>query len=81
MKLELEIKQEIDDYEDITTYQEINNKEHNIKFSVSNLNWNPEDAYIDRALFSASDYIDALNKGIELANKGYTEVVVGKVTK
>lgn len=81
MKLELVIYQESDDYEEITTYQEINDKEHNIKFSVSNLNWNPEDALIDRALFSAGDYIDALNKGIELANQGYTEVVVGKVTK
>ena len=81
MKLELNLKVEIDDYDDITTYQSINDKENNIKFDVTNLNWNPEDAIIGRALFDAGDYIDTLNKGIELANKGYTEVVVGKVIK
>ncbi len=78
MKLELEIKQEVDSYDDTITYQELTDEKNDIHFSVANLDWQPEDAIIGRELFSAGSYIKALNKGIELANKGYTEVV-GKV--
>lgn len=76
MKLGIKLKQEIDEYEDIITYQELEDKENGISFEVHNLNWDPEDAYIERELFSAQDYINALNKGIELAKKGYTSVVI-----
>ncbi len=76
MKLGIKLKQEIDEYEDIITYQELEDKENNISFSVHNLNWDPEDALIQRELFNAQDYVETLNKGIELAKKGYTSVVI-----
>lgn len=58
--------------------QWINDKENNIKFDVHNL-WDcPEDAIIGRDLFTVYDYVEALNKGIELAQKkGYTSVEIG----
>lgn len=34
----------------------------------------PEDAYIERDLFSAESYINAINLGIKLAQQGYTKV-------
>lgn len=58
--------------------QIINDKENNIHFSVCNLQECPEDAIIGRALFDVDDYVKALNKGIELAKKGYTSVEIGK---
>lgn len=76
MKLGIKLKQEIDEYEDIITYQELDDKENGINFSVHNLNWDPEDALIQRELFNAQDYVETLNKGIELAKKGYTSVVI-----
>lgn len=78
MELELKILEEIDAYEDEVRYQEINNKENDITFSVSNMDYCPEDAIISRDLFSAIDYINTLNKGIELAKKGYDKVVFKK---
>lgn len=77
--LKLKLYQEVDEYEGITTYEEINDKDNDIHFSVCNLNWQPEDALIDRSLFDANDYVKALNKGIELAKKGITKIVlIGK---
>ena len=55
--------------------QEIKCENEKLYFSVSNLCEYPEDAIIGRDLFDASDYIKALNRGIELANKGYSKVV------
>lgn len=75
MELQLKVFEEIDEYEDEVRYQEINNKDNDIKFSVHNMDFCPEDAIISRDLFSANDYINALNKGIELAKKGYDKVV------
>lgn len=75
MELRIKIIEEIDTYDDMCRYQEINDKENNIRFSVSNLDYCPEDAIIGRDLFSATDYINVLNKGIELANKGITKVI------
>lgn len=57
--------------------QWINDKENNIKFCVYNLWECPEDAIIGRDLFTVYDYVEALNKGIELAQKGYTSVEIG----
>lgn len=57
-------------------WQTIDNEENNIHFNVHNLYDCPEDAIIGRDLFDANDYINALNKGIELALKGYTSVKV-----
>lgn len=78
-ELKLTCHVEHDDYDDRDTYQEINSQEHNICFSVCNLEWNPEDAIIGRSLFTADDYIQALNKGIELAKKGYDKVIYERV--
>lgn len=75
MELKLKVIEEIDVYDDVCRYQEISDKENNISFSVSNLDYCPEDAIIGRALFSANDYINTLNKGIELASKGITKVI------
>ena len=61
--------------------QTIIDKENDINFGVSNLTDCPEDAIIGRDLFDSDDYIRALNKGIELANKGYTKVIAGKRIK
>lgn len=61
--------------------QTIIDKENDINFGVSNLAECPEDAIIGRDLFNSDDYIRALNKGIELANKGYTKVVAGERIK
>lgn len=61
--------------------QTIIDKENDINFGVSNLTECPEDAIIGRDLFNSDDYIRALNKGIELANKGYTKVVAGERIK
>ena len=78
MELKVKVFEEIDEYDDTCRYQEINDKENDINFSVSNLDYCPEDAIIGRALFSANDYINTLNKGIELASKGITKVIGGK---
>lgn len=59
-----------------TRFQELScQEEPEVKYSVYNLSDCPEDAIIDRALFSANEYIKVLNLGIKLAQKGYTKVV------
>jgi hypothetical protein len=55
------------------TYQEIFDK-NEMLFNVSNLDEFPEDATINRALFSASQYIRAVRYGIKLAKQGYDDV-------
>lgn len=47
-----------------------------VVFDVCDLTDCPEDAIIGRALFDADDYVDALNKGIELAKAGYDRVEI-----
>lgn len=69
-----------DDYEGIYR-QNIEDKENDIHFCVGNLDDCPEDATINRDLFNANDYVRALNKGIELAEKGYTKVEIVKYNK
>lgn len=59
------------------TYQEISDEE-NLLFTVSNLNEYPEDATINRDLFSAQQYIKAVRYGIKLAKKGYDDVEMQK---
>ena len=76
-KLLLDVKYRNDEDIGSERYQEINNKENNICFRVCNLYDCPEDAIIGRDLFDVNDYIEALNKGIELAKKGYTSVEIG----
>lgn len=56
-------------------YQEINQKVNGIcvEFFVSDLDC-LADATVNRALFDVYDYVEALNKGIQLAQMGYTLV-------
>lgn len=78
LKLDVHVGEDI--YEGI--YREsIHDNDNDIYFSVNNLSECPEDAIIGRDLFDSNDYIRALNKGIELANKGYTRVEFGKEIK
>ena len=76
--LALDLIVEEDDY-GYERYQELSNKENNIYFCVCNLNECPEDAIIGRDLFDAGNYVDALNKGIELAKKGYDYVYMREI--
>lgn len=79
-ELEVTVYQEIEDY--YTRNQELTCKdEPQVKYSVYNLCECPEDAIIDRDLFSANQYVAALNLGIELAQKGYTKVVANYITE
>lgn len=57
-------------------YQEINQEVNGVrvKFFVSDLDC-LADATIDRELFDVCDYVEALNKGIQLAQMGYTLVI------
>ena len=63
-------------------YQEINQKVNGIcvEFFVSDLDC-LADATVNRALFDVYDYVEALNKGIELAKMGYDQVVSETVSE
>lgn len=56
-------------------YQEIDQEVNGIRieFFVSDLD-HLADATVNRALFNVCDYVEALNKGIELAKMGYDQV-------
>ncbi len=71
-----------DEYEGIVS-QDLysDDKDVNIYYSVCNLCECPEDATINRDLFSAESFVDTLKLGMELANKGYTDIKVNKLTK
>ena len=79
LKLNIYYTEDMDSWGDRS--QTIIDKENDINFGVYNLTDCPEDAIIGRDLFNSDDYIRALNKGIELANKGYTRVVAGERIK
>lgn len=48
-------------------------------FSVGNLDECPEDAIIERDLFTAEQYIRAIEFGIKLANQGYAGINVIRI--
>ncbi len=76
MEKELKVKVRSHEEDFYTQYQSLTcSDEPNVKYSVYNLCECPEDAIIDRDLFSADQYIATLNLGIKLAKKGYTKVV------
>lgn len=81
--LTLKVHEDTDRYGDYIRGHEIHHNEDgvSIDFSAYNLNECPEDAIIGRDLFSAYDYIRALNKGIELAKMGYDQVVSETVSE
>ena len=54
----------------------LTNKEEHINFVARDLSSTPEDAIIWRGIFDADDYIKSLNKGMELAKKGYSSIEV-----
>ena len=70
--LNLAIEEYDDDWEVST--QEIDFDELGIYFKVYDMSECPEDAIIGRDLFTAEEYIEALKKGIELAQMGYTDI-------
>lgn len=51
---------------------------HKINYQVYNLWGCPEDACIDRDLFSAYEYFEALKLGFQLAKEGYQDIVLQK---
>lgn len=62
-------------------YQEINQEVSGIRveFFVSDLDC-LADATVNRALFDVYDYVEALNKGIQLAQMGYTLVTAEDIS-
>ena len=56
--------------------QDLTCEQEKISFSVQNLCDCPEDAIIGRGLFSANDYVKALELGMKLAQMGYTDIDV-----
>jgi hypothetical protein len=79
-ELILDYIESYDDYGELRG-QEVSNDEENIYFGVCNLCECPEDAIIGRDLFTADNYVEALNKGIELAKEGYSKVILGEAQK
>lgn len=69
----LTLVEEEDEYNCITSNQEVYDGDKRV-FSVWNLDECPEDAIIDRSLFSAYDWLRAVKYGIKLAQQGYTNV-------
>lgn len=65
--------EEEDEYNSITSSQTVYDGDKAV-FDVWNLDECPEDAIIDRSLFDAYDWLRAVKYGIELAQKGYTDV-------
>lgn len=65
-----------DDYNQITEAQMVSNEEEQISYYVQNLDQTPEDAIVDRDLFTAEDYIAAIQLGMDMREKGYTNVSI-----
>lgn len=55
------------------------NKEEIIKFSVCDLCECPEDAKVNRDLFNAYDFIEAVKLGFRIAKRGYNEIVIEEI--
>lgn len=73
-ELKLRVSYRTDNYGD-QIGQSISDKNNDLYFGVFNLSECPEDAIIGRDLFTADDYISALNKGIMLGQMGYNKVI------
>jgi hypothetical protein len=58
--------------------QRIDDEEELWLFEVNDLTECPEDAMINRDLFDADEYIEAVKFGIDLGRKGYTGIEVIK---
>lgn len=77
--LKVRLEEYINEYEGCR-YQSVTSEDENINYSVSNLDECPEDAIIGRDLFSADEYIGALKFGMELAKKGYDNILIERIT-
>ena len=74
-KLLVTITEEEDSDTGYLSYQKVTSDEvEDVYYYVYTLAEWHEDAYIERDLFSAESYINAINLGIKLAQKGYTKV-------
>lgn len=74
--LAFKVQNRFDDYNKITEAQMAICEEEQISYYVQNLDQYPEDAIVDRDLFSAEDYIAAVQLGMDMAAKGYTNVSI-----
>lgn len=74
--LHFEITRKFDDFNCIAEAEMASCAEEQISYCVENLDQNPEDAIIDRDLFTAEDYIAAIQLGMDMREKGYTNVSV-----
>lgn len=52
------------------------NEEEQISYYVQNLDQNPKDAIVDRDLFTAEDYIATIQLGMDMREKGYTNISI-----
>ena len=69
----LYIRNYIDTSEGWIQRQELYDKDKEI-YCVNNLADCPEDAIIERDLFSAEEYVEAVRYGIELAKQGFDNI-------
>lgn len=67
---------ETDGLDDCLGRQAIKTSKGKVIFRVTDLTYCPEDATIYRDLFSANQYINALELGMKLAEHGYTDIKV-----
>lgn len=74
--LNFKVQSRFDDYNQLTEAQMAICEEEQISYYVQNLDQCPEDAIVDRDLFSAEDYIAAIQLGMDMAAKGYTGVSI-----
>ena len=70
----LEVYEDVDYYDTVES-QDLFDGDKKL-FSVYNLSECPEDAIIGRDLFTADDYVKAVEYGMKLAKEGYTGVSV-----
>lgn len=71
----LKIVREFDEYDCIIESEELYDKDKCI-YSVHSLTDCPEDAIIERDLFSAEEYVDAVRYGMNLYANGYDDVEI-----
>lgn len=81
MDLNVTVTSYRDDYEDRIECQTVESEVPGVKFRVSNLCEYPEDAIIGRDLFNAYDYLDAVQLGMTLAQKGYDCINIVNIEK
>lgn len=74
--LRFEVVNKFDKYYQLTVAQMASCPQEQIAYCVENMDGCPEDAIIDRDLFTAEDYIAAIQLGMDLREKGYTNVSV-----